>query len=263
MVMSVKDDENEINKHQYERSVELESINEKENTSDVILKKPYLICVPLICGLVLGITILVHFVHSFQSDDPNVMLISLGFIRFHTEMEYRAAENLASDWYYFSKESETLRNASRRCQSLINGIFYLINSVNRDSIIGFRQLMPSLELQNIFFYYLFYFVKIGSHLVEVRLLKQHLEITKYLSTLRPHNLWWIGATDASPIASKEGEFVWLTDNAYVDHIGNHLVVKPPFDYSNESHDRLVTFWGPGQPDNWPNQVNRRTFITNI
>ena len=115
MVMSVKDDENEINKHQYERSVEFESINEKENTSDVVLKKQFLICVPLICGLVLGITMLVQFVHSFQSNDPNVMLISLGFIRFHA--------NLSSYWYYFSKESETLRNASRRCQSLINGIF--------------------------------------------------------------------------------------------------------------------------------------------
>ena len=114
-------------------------------------------------------------------------------------------------------------------------------------------------------YFLIFFnlVKIGSHLAEVRLLKQHLEITKYLSSLRPHNEWWIGATDASPIAPKEGEFVWLTDNAYVDHIGNHLVVKPPFDYSNESHDRHVTFWGPGQPDNWPNQVNMCTFITNI
>ena len=79
----------------------------------------------------------------------------------------------------------------------------------------------------------------------------------------PHNLWWIGATDALPIAPKEGEFVWLTDNAYVDHIYDHFVVKPLFDYSNESQDRYVTFWGPGQPDNWPNQVNRRTFITNI
>ena len=99
--------------------------------------------------------------------------------------------------------------------------------------------------------------------MEVRSLKQHLEITKYLTTLQSHNLWWVGATDALPIASKEGEFVWLTDNAYVDHIYDHFVVKPLFDYSNESQDRYVTFWGPGQPDNWPNQVNRRTFITNI
>ena len=99
--------------------------------------------------------------------------------------------------------------------------------------------------------------------MEVRLLKQQLEITKYLSTLRPHNLWWIGATDPPPISPKEGEFVWLTDNAYVDHINNHPVVNPHFDYSNESQDIYVTFWGPGQPDNCPNQVNRHTFITNI
>ena len=129
MVMSVKNEENENNKHQYERSVEFESINEKENTSDLVLKKHFLICVPLICGLVLGITMLVHFVHSFESDDPNVMLISLGFIRFHTEMEYRTAENLVSYWYYFSKESVTLRNARRRCQSLINGISVLCSQV--------------------------------------------------------------------------------------------------------------------------------------
>ena len=157
--MSVKDDKNEINKHQYERSVEFESINEKENTSDLVLKKHFLICVPLICGLVLGITMLVHFVHSFQSDDPNVMLISLGFIRFHTEMEYRAAENLVSYWYYFSKESETLKNASRRCRSLINGIFYVLKSVNRDSSIGFTQLIPNPQLQNIFFYYFYTLLK--------------------------------------------------------------------------------------------------------
>ena len=157
--MSVKDDKNEINKHQYERSVEFESINEKENTSDLVLKKHLLICVPLICGLVLGITMLVHFVHSFQSDDPNVMLISLGFIRFHTEMEYRAAENLVSYWYYFSKESETLKNASRRCRSLINGIFYVLKSVNRDSSIGFTQLIPNPQLQNIFFYYFYTLLK--------------------------------------------------------------------------------------------------------
>ena len=142
MVMSVKDDENEINKHQYERSVEFESINEKESTSDLVMKKHLVICVPLICGLVLGITMLVHFVHSLQSYDPNEMLISVGFIHFDTEVEYREAENLGSYWYYFSKESETLRNASRRCQSLINGIFYLLKSANRDSIIGFTQLMP-------------------------------------------------------------------------------------------------------------------------
>ena len=147
--MSVKDDKNEINKHQYERSVEFESINEKENTKDLVLKKHFLICVPLICGLVLGITMLVHFVHSFQSDDPNVMLISLGFIRFHTEMEYRAAENLASYWYYFSKESETLRNATKICQSLINGIS-VFKLCDRVSIIGFTQVMPNLKLQNIF-----------------------------------------------------------------------------------------------------------------
>ena len=151
MVMSIKDDKNEIDKHQYERSVEFELTNEKENTSDVVLKKQYLICVPIICGLVLGITLLVHFVYSFQSNDPNAMLISLGFIRFHTEMEYRAAENHTSYWYYFSKESETLKNASRRCQSLINGIFCLIQCVSRDSIIRFTQLMHNLQLKNIYF----------------------------------------------------------------------------------------------------------------
>ena len=149
MVMSVKDDKNEINKHQYERSVEFESINEKENTKDLVLKKHFLICVPLICGLVLGITMLVHFVHSFESDDPNVMLISLGFIRFHTEMEYRTAENLVSYWYYFSKESVTLRNARRRCQSLINGISVL-KLFDRVSIIGFTQVMANLQLKKIF-----------------------------------------------------------------------------------------------------------------
>ena len=147
--MSVKDDKNEINKHQYERSVEFESINEKENTKDLVLKKHFLICVPLICGLVLGITMLVHFVHSFESDDPNVMLISLGFIRFHTEMEYRTAENLVSYWYYFSKESVTLRNARRRCQSLINGISVL-KLFDRVSIIGFTQVMANLQLKKIF-----------------------------------------------------------------------------------------------------------------
>ena len=149
MVMSVKNEENENNKHQYERSVEFESINEKENTSDLVLKRQFLICVPLICGLVLGITMLVHFVHSFESDDPNVMLISLGFIRFHTEMEYRTAENLVSYWYYFSKESVTLRNARRRCQSLINGISVL-KLFDRVSIIGFTQVMANLQLKKIF-----------------------------------------------------------------------------------------------------------------
>ena len=75
------------------------------------------------------------------------------------------------------------------------------------------------------------------------LLKHNLEITKYLSTLRPHNFWWMGATNASIIASNVGEFVWLTDNADVDHISNHLIAKPLLDHSNESQDRYLIVWG--------------------
>ena len=104
---------------------------------------------------------------------------------------------------------------------------------------------------------LIYLYQLDSYLVEVRTLEQHIAITNYLSTLTLKSLWWIGATDASPKAPKEGKFVWMTDSLEINATFDKNVTKSHKISTKNLTDTFFTVWGPGQPDNWPNQVNPR------
>ena len=95
---------------------------------------------------------------------------------------------------------------------------------------------------------------IDSILLEIRTLQEHYYITKYLSQCKHNSLWWIGATDATPEAPNEGVFVWMSDKSEIKHLNKGISYEnQEFDF-NVSNENIISLWGPGQPDNWPNQV---------
>ena len=95
----------------------------------------------------------------------------------------------------------------------------------------------------------------GSFLVEVRSFQEHYHVSNYLSRHGSNMLWWIGATDSPPEASEEGKFVWLSDKLEIKSFSvNHNIDNRTLDY-HDSKTKRISLWGPGQPDNWPNQVN--------
>ena len=95
---------------------------------------------------------------------------------------------------------------------------------------------------------------LDSFLIEIRTFQEHQYINKHLSQYKKNTLWWIGATDSSPKAPKEGLFVWMTDQLEIKPFSeNHNLKNETIDLQ-VSKDNTISLWGPGQPDNWPNQV---------
>ena len=88
----------------------------------------------------------------------------------------------------------------------------------------------------------------------MRILEEHIVITDHLSKLEFNSLWWIGATDASPISPEEGKFVWITTRMDITSQLDWKFAKPKSNRLHYSYNSSSSLWGPGQPDNWPNQV---------
>ena len=85
-------------------------------------------------------------------------------------------------------------------------------------------------------------------------MEEHIAITDHLSKLGFNSLWWIGATDASPISPEEGKFVWITTRMDVNSQLELKFEKSQTNLLEYSYNSSLNLWGPGQPDNWPNQV---------
>ena len=111
--------------------------------------------------------------------------------------------------------------------------------------------------------YAFSFSTLDSFLIEVRTFQEHHYISKYLSQHEKNTIWWIGATDSSPMAPKEGSFVWLTDQLEIKPFtGNNNLENQTINFQ-ASKDNTVSLWGPGQPDNWPNQVRSLHYASGL
>ena len=95
---------------------------------------------------------------------------------------------------------------------------------------------------------------LDAFLIEVRTYREHHYISKYLSQHEKNSLWWIGATDSLPKAPKEGSFVWLTDQLEIKPFTDDYNLENQTINFQASNDNQISLWGPGQPDNWPNQV---------
>ena len=91
-------------------------------------------------------------------------------------------------------------------------------------------------------------------MAEVRTLEHHQFISNYLKNYNNGSLWWIGATDAKPESPEEGTFVWLTDRSEVNPYFEIESNQSKSSLSKYSDITKTSLWGPGQPDNWPNQV---------
>ena len=100
----------------------------------------------------------------------------------------------------------------------------------------------------------FSFFTLDSFLIEIRTFQEHQYINKHLSQYKKNTLWWIGTTDSSPKAPKEGLFVWMTDQLEIKPFSGKSTLDQTIDIQ-VSQVKSISLWGPGQPDNWPNQVN--------